>query len=255
MKIKLLILLICMSAASTCFAQNSMNSEAQSVLPEDDQTDGRISLRLAGNGSFMTILIGFIPEGTVNYDDGFDGHFINDGAAIEFYSFMGTTRLSIQALPELQNTNVQVPLGYQITSDGTYTISIDAEFLDPTFDIILEDTYDATFTDLRQTAYTFSGITGEIHDRFYLNLDKQEALTVESIQKEKEIQAYFTSNTLHIHTEQANFKKISLFNMLGKPILQTNFKQKIVVNSLPKGVYILRCTDISGAVISKKIIK
>ena len=247
-----------MSISILSFGQDRSNfwKNSQSPNSEDDQTDGRISLRLAGNGSFMTILLGFIPGGTNNYDDGFDGNFINDGAAIEFYSFMGSTRLSIQALPELANTNVQVPLGYETTSDGTYTISIDAEFLDPAFDIILEDTYEVINTDLRQVSYSFSGTIGEVHDRFFLNLIKRGALSVEDIIKaENSIHAYFTSNILTIHTKQTNFKTVELFNMSGKRIFTTDFIDKITVNSLARGVYILRCTDISGAIITKKIVK
>lgn len=268
MKTKLLLMLLCMSFSIISFGQDCSKfwkksdwihleaKDTQLTTPEDSPTDGRISLRLAGNGSYMTILIGFIPEGTVNFDDGFDGHFINDGAAIEFYSFIESTRLSIQALPELINTNVQVPLGYEITSDGTYTISIDAEFLDPTFDIILEDTYEGINTDLRQVSYSFSGTIGEVHDRFFLNLNKRQALNVEDIPKmEDTTYAYFTSNILTIHSKQANFKTVELFNMAGKHIFTTDFTNKITVNSLARGIYILRCTDTSGAIITKKIVK
>ncbi len=230
--------------------------DIQLSTPEDSPTEGRISLRLAGNGSYMTILIGFIPEGTVNFDDGFDGHFINDGSIIEFYSFLGSTRLSIQALPELVNTDVQVPLGYEITSDGTYTISIDAEFLDPNFDIILEDRYEGVNTDLRQVSYSFSGITGEVHDRFFLKLNRRAALSIEDLTKaEDTVYAYFTSNTLNIHTKQTNLKTVELFNISGKRMFTKEFKDKIIVNSLAKGVYILRYTDVSGAIITKKVVK
>lgn len=268
MKTKLLLVLLCMSISVLSFGQDCSKfwkksdwihletKDIQLATPEDSPTDGRISLRIAGNGSYMTILIGFIPEGTVNYDDGFDSYFLNDGAAIEFYSFLESTRLSIQALPELASTNVQVPLGYEITSDGTYTISIDAEFLDPTFDIILEDTYEGINTDLRQVAYSFSGTTGEVHDRFFLNLNKRAALNVEDITKaEDTIHAYFVSNILTVHTKQRQFKTLELFNMSGKRIFTTDFTNKITVNSLARGIYILRCTDTSGAIITRKIVK
>lgn len=268
MKTKLLLMLICMSISIASFGQDYRKfwkksdwidletKDIQLSTPEDNQTDGRISLRLAGNGFYMTILIGFIPEGTVNFDEGFDSYFINDGAVIEFYSFMESTRLSIQALPELENTNVQVPLGYEITSDGTYTIAIDAEFLDPNFDIILEDRYEGVNTDLRQVSYSFSGVTGEVHDRFFLKLNRRAALSVEDIAKvENTVHAYFTNNILNIHTKQTTLKTVEFFNISGKRMFTKEFKDKIIVNSLAKGIYILRCTDVSGAIITKKVVK
>ncbi|WP_420574747.1 hypothetical protein [Kordia sp.] len=219
-------------------------------------TDGRISLRLAGNGSFVTILLGFIPEGTTGYDDGFDGPFINEGAAIEFYSFLGTTKLSIQALPELTNLDTQVPLGCELTSDGMYTISIDAEFLSPDFDIILEDTQENIFTDLRQSGYTFSGVTGEIHNRFYLNLDYRNTLDIhETSIASKDINAYFSQNTLKFETNRTDISTIEIFNIVGKRIISSKFSKEITTKSLTNRVYILQFTTTSGVKITKKIAK
>lgn len=223
---------------------------------ENSPTDGRISLRLAGNGSFVTILIGFIPEGTVNFDDGYDGPFINDGAVLEFYSFLGTTRLSIQALPELTNTDVQVALGCEFTSDGMYTISIDAEFLDPNFDIILEDSQQNVFTDLRQSSYTFSAMTGEVHDRFSLNLDYRSTLSVEEISKKTDaIHAYIADNTLKIHTQRTDIETITLHQISGKEILRSNFVNELSLIDLPRGVYILQYLTVTGEKIVKKLLK
>ncbi|MEM6685560.1 MAG: hypothetical protein AAF617_07155 [Bacteroidota bacterium] len=229
MKTRFLIIALVFGAFMTMHGQicyNFANKKYhQEVIKnaENSPTDGRISLRLAGNGSFVTILLGFIPEGTTNFDDGFDGPFINDGAVVEFYSFMGTMRLSIQALPELTNVNVQVPLGCELTSDGNYTISIDAEFLSTDFDIILEDSQQNIFTDLRQTSYTFSGITGEIHNRFYLNLDYRNALNIqEETQNTKAILAYFDEAQLKLHTQRTDLETVTIFTPTGKHVfLQT----------------------------------
>lgn len=223
---------------------------------ESSPTDGRISLRLAGNGSFVTILIGFIPEGTVNFDDGYDGSFINDGQAIEFYSFLGAMRLSIQALPELTNVDMQVPLGYELTSDGDYTISIDAEFLDPNFDIILEDSHQNVFTDLRQTGYTFSGITGETHDRFFLNLVYRNTLSLDEFTEASQaIHAYFSGNYLKLHTKRTDISKVTVYTTIGKQLLTSDFAQKIMLPNLSNGVYIVRFTTTSGTQITQKIKK
>ncbi len=254
MKIKLVLIILSISLSAIAYGQD-FRIETTDHTPESD-TDGRISLRLAGNGSFLTILIGFIPEGTIYHDDGFDGHFINDGAPIEFYSFMGSTRLSIQALPELTTANVQVALGYEFTADVSYTLSIDAEFLSPDFNIILEDTYQGTFTDLRQTGYTFSGVIGEVHDRFFLNLNYNNTLHTDNVQAStKDIHAYFTNDVLLLQTTNTHLKTVELFNIAGERILCTDFKNKITIKGLINGFYIVRCTTSSGVQIIKKILK
>jgi len=263
MNIKLLLTILFTGFSITFYSQNSddfltKNNDANHLLnyQEESDTDGRISLRLAGNGSYLTILIGFIPQGTDNYDDGYDANFINDGAVIEFYSFLNTTRLSIQALPELAHTDIQVALGYELTADASYTISIDAEFLSPDFDIILEDTYLTTFTDLRQTGYTFPGVVGEVNDRFFLNLNYNNTLHTDNVQAStKDIHVYFTNDVLSLQTTNTHLKTVELFNIAGERVLCTDFKNKITIKGLTNGLYIVRCTTSSGVQIIKKILK
>ncbi|WP_430411970.1 T9SS type A sorting domain-containing protein [Kordia sp.] len=260
MKTKLTLLLLFIGiSVSTTYGQNWSQIDEntnQLITPEDDQTDGRLSLRLAGNGSFMTILLGFIPGGTINFDEGFDGNFINDGAVLEFYSMLGNTKLSIQALPALTTVDVEVPLGYELTTNETYSISIDAEFLDPTFDIILEDRYEGLFTDLRQTTYSFAGTIGEFNDRFFLKLDRRASLSIKDINNNTtNVHAYFANDILTIHTQKNNFNRVELFSMTGKSVFTTDFKNKITAKNVARGIYILRCTDTSGTVSIKKIVK
>lgn len=262
MKTKLLVLALFFGVSMTMFGQicygyaTKKYHEEVFKNVENSPTDGRISLRLAGNGSFVTILLGFIPEGTIHFDDGYDGPFINDGAAIEFYSFLGAMRLSIQALPELTNTNVQVPLGYELTSDGSYTISIDAEFLSTDFDIILEDTYQSTFTNLRQTSYTFSGITGETHDRFSLNLEYLSALHIaDDVNASKNILAHFYNDQLKLYTQRTDIAKVSLFSISGTPIFSKDFTNEILTKNLARGIYIIQYTTTAGVKIVQKIAK
>lgn len=260
MNTKLLLTILLAGIFVTSYSQNNDDlwSKNNSLNHhEENDTDGRISLRLAGNGFFLTILIGFIPQGTPNFDDGYDAYFINDGAAIEFYSFLNTTRLSIQALPELTNTDVQVALGYELKTDASYTNSIDAEFLSPDFEIILEDTYLNTFTDLRQTSYTFLGVIGEVNDRFSLNLNyRSGTLSIEDIEATKtDVHAYFANDILSLQTTHTNLQTVELFNFAGKRVLLTDFKSKIALKNLADGFYIVRCTTSSGAQIIKKILK
>ncbi|PTX60925.1 putative secreted protein (Por secretion system target) [Kordia periserrulae] len=228
----------------------------ESTATSNSATDGRLSLRLAGNGLYVTQLLGFIPQGTTNFDDLYDGTFINEGAGIEFYSFLATNKLSIQALPELNNTDVEVPLGYQVLSSGTYTLSIDVEYLSQDFDIILEDRYQGTFTDLRQTAYTFTTSPTEENDRFFLNIQYRNTLSIDDVQiAEDEVQVLISGNTLQTITKRTDMETIVLYDISGKQLLQREYASNIILPQLAKGVYIVQYTTENGAVLTRKILK
>lgn len=220
-------------------------------------TDGRISLRLAGQGFFATQLLGFLPEATDGYDDAFDGAFINEGANIEFYSLLAGQKYSIQAFSELITTDKTVDLGYEVINPGTYTISIDAEFINPNFDIILEDATLGTFTDLRLLNYAFDVVTAaEENNRFYLHFNYLTPLTIDdNLKKKTTLSTYFTNDVLHIQTQETSFTNVKLFDISGKKVVDTIYDDTISTKGLSKGIYILQLEDNTGKLITKKIIK
>lgn len=233
-----------------------MFSPENSTSANNSQTDGRLSLRMAGSGLYATQLLGFMPEGTEAYDDTYDGPFINEGAGIEFYSYLNTDKMSIQALPALTNIDREIPLGFQVLSSGTYTISIDADYLSQDFDIILEDRYQGTFTDLRQAAYTFTSNPTEENDRFFLNVQYRNTLNIEPVEAiANQINALLKGNTLQTLTQRSDIETFSLYDISGKQLLQGEFSKLIAVPSLSQGVYIVTYSIASGATITKKVIR
>ena len=222
----------------------------------NNQTDGRLSLRMSGNGVYATQLIGFIPEGTMGYEEQYDGPFINEGSSLEFYSYINTDKMSIQALPELSNTNYEVPLGYQVLSSATYTIQIDAEYLNPAFDIILEDRYEGIFTDLRQTTYSFTTTPTEENDRFFLKVQSRNTLSVEDVEAvETQTNVLFKGEELQIITNRTDFKTITLYDISGKQIIQRAYTNTLAIPQLSRGIYIVKLTTENGITIAKKILK
>jgi len=227
------------------------------LFAQTSDTDGRISLRLAGQGFFATQLLGFLPDATDGFDDAFDGAFINEGANIEFYSLLAGQKYSIQAFSELIDTDKVVNLGYEVLNPGTYTISIDAEFINPNFDIILEDTTLGTFTDLRLISYSFDVITlAEENDRFYLHFNFLTPLSSKDLVAEKTtLLAYFTDDILHVKTSETTIKSMELFNLSGEKIIGKTYSEASTLKGLPKGLYILKLMHTNGNTIIKKIIK
>ncbi|WP_157560219.1 T9SS type A sorting domain-containing protein [Kordia algicida OT-1] len=222
----------------------------------NSQTDGRLSLRMSGGGLYATQLLGFIPEGTEAYDNTYDGPFINEGASIEFYSYIIDSKMSIQALPELTNQSMEIPLGYQVVSSGTYTIQIDAEYISDDFDIVLEDRYESTFTDLRQTSYTFTTNPTEENDRFFLKVQYRNTLSVEDlIIPDDEINALFTNNVLVTVTNYKDLKTISLYDISGKKLVESEYTQALQLPKLSQGIYLVSYVSEKGKLVTKKLIK
>jgi hypothetical protein len=230
--------------------------ESSNATTSNSATDGRLSLRMSGSGLYVTQLLGFIPQGTVNYDDLYDGPFINEGAGIEFYSLLTNAKMSIQALPELTNVDVEIPLGFEVVSSGTYTISIDAEYVSQEFDIILEDRYQGTFTDLRQTSYSFTTSPTEENDRFFIKAQYRNTLSVEDIEIAPDaVNVLFHGDELQTITKRTDFESMTLYDISGKKLLQRAYVSTIAMPQLTKGVYIIQYTTDSGVVVTKKILK
>ncbi|WP_046756909.1 T9SS type A sorting domain-containing protein [Kordia jejudonensis] len=222
----------------------------------NSQTDGRMSLRIFGNGVYATQLLGFIPQGTTGYEERYDGPFINEGSSLEFYSYIGTDKMSIQALPELTTEDFEISLGYQVLASATYTIQIDAEYLDPNFDIILEDRYKGIFTDLRQTSYSFTTTPTEENDRFFIHIQSRTTLSVDEIAEANEqTTVFFKGDELQIVTNRTDFETIELYDIAGKQIIQRDYVETTAIPQLAKGIYITKLTTTEGITVVKKILK
>ncbi len=162
--------------------QRVVGNNDQFFRTADNPDDGKSWFRLSGTTGYSPILIGFVPGATDEYENTHDGVFVNEGASIEFYSFIDSDKYEIQGRSVLQpNQFISVPLGYEVISAGNYTISMVLNYIDPSFDIILEDTVSNTFTDLRLGDYTFNVSSPiEENDRFIMHYNYNGTLGVDS---------------------------------------------------------------------------
>lgn len=221
--------------------------------------DGKSWFRLSGAMGYSPILIGFVPGATDGFEDTYDGIFINEGAALEFYSFIDTEKFSIQGRSELQpNQLIQVPLGFEVTSAGDFTISRELDYIDPLFEILLEDTLLNTITDMRLFDYTFN-VTGPTEDnsRFIIHYNYNEALGTEDFNPlTKNISVTFINNELltTVYKEKLPVS-VQLFDITGREILKTIFSQSISTRNLSSGIYVVKYNFEDSRYVSKKVIK
>ena len=222
-------------------------------------TEDRSWFQIEGNGRRTTILIGFLDGATDCFDSEFDGAFGSEGANLEFYSFIDTGKYSIQGRnPDLTTEHI-VPLGYQALINGTYTISIDQEYLDPDTTIILEDMVANSFTDLKAGNYTFDVTNAdEVNDRFQLRFLKSTlAVGDELIQNKAQLDVVVNGDELLLYTDNTSLiEDISIYDMAGKQVLSiSEGNQPIHIGNLARGVYIVKVGLDSGGSLARKFIR
>lgn len=240
--------------------QRVVGSNDQFFRSAVNSDDGKSWFRLTGpTNVYSPILIGFIPEATDGYENSYDGEFINEGVSIEFYSLINDDKYSIQGRSELQsNQLVQVPIGFQATTTGDYTISKVLDYIDASFDILLEDTLLNTITDLRTADYTFN-ISSPVEDnnRFIIHYNYGETLSSNEFSNElNSIKSYFLDDTLiSLIDDKLKPLGIQLFDMSGREILNTNYADKIKTFNLSSGIYIAKYSIKDLDIVAKKVIK
>jgi len=239
--------------------QRVVGSNDQFFRSSGDADDGKSWFRLSGPTGYSPILIGFVPGATDGYENTHDGIFVNEGASIEFYSFIDSNKYEIQGRSELQpDQQIDVPLGFQVTTAGDYTISRVLDYINTDFDILLEDTLLNTYTDLRTSDYTFN-LTGPTEDnsRFIMHYNYSGTLGVDDgVVDSNQIQAFFNDTNLVTRSSNAiEINRIQLYDMTSKELINTSFRQSLATGNLSTGIYIVQYSLTDSRSISKKVIK
>ncbi len=221
--------------------------------------EGKSWFRLSGPMGYSPILIGFVLGATDGYGDTFDGVFINEGASIELYSFIGNDKFEIQGRSVLEpNQYIEVPLGYQVTTAGEYWFSRVLDYIDSNFEIMLEDTLESTMTDLRTSDYNFT-VTSPTEDnsRFILHYNYNETLSAdEYVEESKNIISLFFNDELITKVNNINEPlSIQLFDITGREMINSSFSETLQTTSLSSGVYIVKYSMNNSKAITKKVIK
>lgn len=215
----------------------------------------RIWLNLYDNNKFRQTLVGYIAGATDEFDRLYDGDTFTSNE-INIYSLLEDRALVIQgkALP-FEDTDI-IPLGYKITTAGSYNISIDE--LDGIFagnqNIYLKDNLLNTIHDIKASHYTFVTGSGTFNDRFEL-VFQANALGIDN-PTSTVAQAYIKDETLYINATK-NIQEIILFDIAGKKL--TTFVNNIPVNSFktefnyPNGVYIAKVIMDDNSIVNVKI--
>ncbi|GEP51430.1 hypothetical protein FNO01nite_21020 [Flavobacterium noncentrifugens] len=209
-------------------------------------------------GMFSQQLIGYIPDGTIGYDRGYDGLFNNGGNYINFYSLSEGEKYKIQGRPSF-NLQDAVALGYSTIATGPFEISIDNKegVFEDVDNVYIEDRLVNVVHDLKQSPYLFTTESGTFNDRFVLKY-KNQSLGNEAIgDAESEVSIVSAKQKVTVHAVAVPIKQIAVFDILGRKVYdsgiisQYEFAADHIINS--QQALIVKVILENGRQVTKKI--
>jgi hypothetical protein len=252
-----LALLLLTSLVGTQVQASKLNKNAKAFVVETN----RVWLNVTDtNGAFCQTLFGYRAGATDGYDHGLDGAFMNDGA-VAFASLIGDVRYAIQFKGLPFNASSEVPLSFNATYNGTYTLAIDhcdGFFLGANFGVYIHDTLTNTYVNLKNGGYTFTSTAGMFNSRFQLaySVPSGNLAVTDTVFTANNLMVYKNNTSIVINTGTVDLKEITLYSIAGQELYRSNNVnshlveiESLNVNHQP---IIVKATTQDGITVTKK---
>ena len=228
-------------------------------------------ISLNGNNKTDQIQIIIDPDSEDDYDKKFDARKLfnttnlNIASLVEIDPDVGPEPVVFNGLKTFNDKDTKtVNLMVEIDSIGTYNIQLDSAINMPSgMSIVLEDTKTSTLTNLRTTTnYQFSSTKPDtFNTRFLLHLSYDASITsVNEIEGQSMYNIYAENDLINVNIISNNnvtLEKVEVYDLLGKRIESRAFQSitqaSIPSNELISGVYIIKVTNSSGDIFTKRI--
>lgn len=258
------------AAASSTAADLSFTEDMKTTTGDDDFIAGRLSntnsefyLKLYENENFIAETKFYFDVDLIpGLDIGYDAGALNQSTAIasRLVEEDQGIAMGINAMGSNSFDGTTIPLVVNKDDGVTFRISLEAATIPEETEVYLEDTQEATFTDLRAGDFTLtpqSELSGM--GRFYLRIGNT-ILGNEEVE-ESYISIYKSKAENYIIIEglaNVNKANVKLYNLLSQELLsrdlETNISsQKIPTDGLTTGVYVVKLL-VNGNTITKKVI-
>ena len=216
-------------------------------------------------GAFKQTLVGYITDATNGYEGRFDGESYDGNDFLDFYSILQDKNLVIQGRALPFDENDEIPLGYRVAEEGTFSVVIDqTDGVLSNQAVFIEDKLTNTVFNLKNGKYTFTTAAGTFDDRFVLRYTDK-TLGVDELEANDGIVALYSTNykTLIIRNtvKDATVNSVTLFSLSGQKIAYWDVKGReqssiqIPIKNLPAEIYIVKIRTTQGNFSKKIIIK
>ncbi|MBX9807552.1 MAG: HYR domain-containing protein [Flavobacteriaceae bacterium] len=216
-------------------------------------------------GAFKQTLVGYVTDATNDYEGRFDGESYDGNDFLDFYSILQDKNLTIQGRALPFDENDEIPLGYRVAVDGTFSVAIgQTDGLLSNQPVFIEDKLTNTIFDLKSGKHTFNTAAGTFDDRFVLRYTDK-TLSAEEPEVADGIIVLYSNNykTLIIRNSimDATVNSVTLYNMVGQKIAYWDVKGReqtsiqIPIKNLPAEIYIVKVKTTKGESSKKIIVK
>jgi hypothetical protein len=216
-------------------------------------------------GAFKQTLVGYVTDASNDYEGRFDGESYDGNDFLDFYSILQDKNLTIQGRALPFDENDEIPLGYRVAVDGTFSVAIgQTDGLLSNQPVFIEDKLANTIFDLKGGKYTFTTTAGTFDDRFVLRY-KDKTLSTEEPEVDDGIIVLYSNNykTLIIRNniKDATVNSVTLYNLIGQKIAYWDVKGReqssiqIPIKNLPAEIYIVKVKTTKGESSKKIIVK
>lgn len=210
-------------------------------------------------GNYKQILVGYIQNATDDYDNGFDGDFLDIGNPLGFYSLLNDKKMTIQGKALPFSTADSVPLGYRTDVAGTYEISLsDMDGLFEGQDVYLEDTLLNVVHALKNGSYSFVSEPGSYDGRFVLRYTGDPLAVDLPDFNENTVVVAKKDSTIQIQSSNVMMKTVQLFDIRGRLILEKNGINGTTLTmsnlNFANQVLVVNVVSVDGKIVTKKIV-
>jgi hypothetical protein len=244
--------------------QSMLSHQAPSTFNKTVNTRPEIQLNMTNNRASKNTAIYYYDNKTVGFDSGYDSSMFGGvPSSLAVYTKLVATddnrNLAIQTLPTSNYETMVIPVGVKAAKNSEITFSASALHLPEGFNLYLEDRVHNTVTrlDTENTEYKTTVIKNTTEGRFYLHTKTKAVLNTQTAILNTVSFFKTSNNNLKITGLQKGKTTVSLFNILGKNIMNTSFEASSVKNialpNLASGVYIVKLQTEEGS-LNKKII-
>ena len=208
-------------------------------------------------GAYAEILVGYIDGATNDFDNLFDANKLDGGNYVSLYSILDQKNLVIQGRALPFSDSDSIPLGYNSTIAGTFTIALDQfDGLFNNQDVFLLDKLSDTSTNLNEGGYTFTSAIGTFDDRFELRYTNA-TLGVTNPVTENATVIFAKDNHVEIVSPNQDIQSIMIYDLLGRRIYSQDTIKSRNFSTAELGLHnqvIIVKVKTDNAIITKKII-
>ena len=202
-----------------------------------------------------TILIGYIPAASDDFEIDFDGELFVVGSDA-FYSVLGSKKLAIQGKSSF-DADDKVALANVYSKNGNYTISLKTVegIFNGNQNIYLKDLLLNKIINLTNGDYSFDAVKGADLTRFEIVYKDEQVLGSDNIKTSDFI--VYKDGTDFILNSSRKLGRIEVYDAAGRLVMsrETNGQQlRLDFSGLGNGIYIIKAEN-SGDVRTKKIIR